>query len=302
MSAIVPVNQRGMGLHIVGDQPDSKSVILSCNGIQNSLEDAKKMGRSISEKFGGRQVYVFHNPTTLSQYWDPKQRRIQEGKLAHALALNICRLQVEKKSLQIFAHSHGAVLVEKALDKIGKTKGLGSKVADKVEVYAFGGATIIPNRLAKKVQNYVFEEDGIAELGNRTSLEVRPKEEIEAISEIKELNKLMRTEGLSRDEAIRKKVNQDVLWLNCPLNALVKKYEGYFERYNIESLPSSEFDHPEYTDLSKTKGLWNKIKAGVSNVWAGAAAFGSHFLDNHSFTSYEHIVDQIAEQDLRRMK
>lgn len=305
MSVLIPINQRGMGLHVVGVQPDSKSVILSCNGIQNSLEDAKEMGRSISEKFGGRQVHVFHNPTTFTQYWDPKKRRSQENELVRTLALNIRRLQLEKKSMQIFAHSHGAVLVEKALCTISNAKGLGSKVTNKIEVHAFGGATVIPNRLAGKVHNYLFERDEIAKFGNVIS---GPQHIIETIESI---NRIMHEKRINRKEAINEKVRQEQSSLapldsqvsseNLEVAAKVKKYHSLFKRYNVLFLKSPAIEHPDYAELGATS-FFENIKILGLNFCKGAFAIGCDILQNHTFASYVHIVDQIAKQEVRRMK
>ncbi len=305
MSTIVPVNQRGMRLHVVGDQPDSKSVILSCNGIQNSLEDAKEMGCSISEKFGGRQVHVFHNPTSLFQYWDPKKREQQETKLVKYLAFNIRRLLDGKESMQIFAHSHGTVLVEKALRAIRNAKGLGSKVTSKIEAHAFGGATVIPNRLAGKVYNYLFERDEIAKFGNVISGPQHILETIEAI------NRIMDEKGISRKEAINEKVRRgqsypapidnQVLSENLEVAAKVKKYHSLFKRYNVLFLKSSAIEHPDYAELGATS-FFENIKILGLNFCKGAFAIGSDIFQNHTFTSYAHVVDQIAQKEVRRMK
>ncbi|GAB5412213.1 MAG: hypothetical protein ChlgKO_13270 [Chlamydiales bacterium] len=294
MSALIPINQQGMGLHVVGVQSDSKSVILSCNGIQNSLEDAKEMGWSISEKFGGKQVHVFHNPTNFFQYLDSKKREHQEAKLVRALAVNIYRLLDGKESMQIFAHSHGTVLVEKALRVIDKVRGLGRKSTKKIEVHAFGGATIISNRLAGKVHNYIFERDEIAKLGNVIS---GPQHILETIETI---NRIMHEKGISRKEAINEKVRQEqshsalpdnqVLSENLGFAAKVKRYHSLFKRYNVLFLKSPAIEHPGCAELGEAS-LFENFVIEISDIF-----------QNHTFTSYAHVVDQIAQKEVRRMK
>jgi hypothetical protein len=166
-------------IRTVGGQPHRGETIILCNGIETSFEDALSKGRGISQMYGGRQVVVFHNPTSAAGYLlayyttDPAALR-EQGVLSRALKELIqSRIQehqknpeVDKTAIRIilFVHSHGARVAFGALHALGEAE------KQKIYVYAFGGAVLIPKNFARVARNYFLAGDSIAGKANGKDL------------------------------------------------------------------------------------------------------------------------------------
>jgi hypothetical protein len=132
-----------------------------------TLEEAQAQARIIADAFGDEVVGV-HNDTKVVGYYahhTPEQNRC-EDLIANRLAETI-RSSIQShpgQSLQhrvsLFAHSHGAWITSLALDKLSVDE------RGQVNVYTFGGVTMIPKRMARDVQIYINEGDVIGRGGN----------------------------------------------------------------------------------------------------------------------------------------
>ena len=173
-------------LNLFVDRPETTDdkVILFCNGIFNTENDARKSAQLISENFGNRQVVICYNPTWVSFFFCQSTKKLfpeivtdevvalqeaQEQALAFQLMREINRLIIQKKHVYLFAHSHGAYLSKLALQKLNELqKSKRVLVRANIDVYTFGGITIIPNTLTKdapinlRVMNCLFNWDGWA--------------------------------------------------------------------------------------------------------------------------------------------
>jgi hypothetical protein len=145
--------------------------IIFVNGIYNSRGEAEEGARKISSTINNSRVGLFYNPTantkgTGNVAVGAESNRSLSGALSALILqeISICEQNAQSQTSQrvesirilILAHSHGAILTRLALENpsIGPSNG-------KLEVAAFGGATLIPFGLAKKVQNFMNEKDFI---------------------------------------------------------------------------------------------------------------------------------------------
>lgn len=166
-------------IRTVGGQPHRGETIILCNGIETTFEEALSKGRTISQMYGGRQVFVFHNPTSAGGYLlayyttDPAALR-EQGVLSRALKELIQsqiqqyqeNTEVDRTAIRIilFVHSHGARVAFGALHALKDAE------KQKICVYSFGGAVLIPRNFARVAQNYFLAGDSIAGRANGKDL------------------------------------------------------------------------------------------------------------------------------------
>ena len=166
-------------IYRVPGQSLSGETIIICNGIETIPADAISKGQEISQFFGNREVFVFHNPTSLGGYLlanhlpDPeatKEQKILSDALRDLIRDKIRQHQdnpeVNRAAIRIilFAHSHGVQIAFKALHGLHEER-------EKIHIYSFGGATLIPKNFAKVACNYFLKGDSFAEKANTKDLD-----------------------------------------------------------------------------------------------------------------------------------
>ncbi|MDX8430250.1 MAG: hypothetical protein SNF33_00335 (plasmid) [Candidatus Algichlamydia australiensis] len=291
-----------LGYHIVGRVPSANPIVF-CNGIMNKPDEANASAESISNIFGGKRVIVKHNPTDFPSYLDFRVREDEEARLSRELAILINQLVEDKDHLVLFAHSHGVVISDRALQQLSRP------VRRKIRVYTFGGASVIPKRLAGVAKNFVFKDDLIARVGNINSQ--RP-------SVLYSMNLVNGELGkMSLDDAINKWAYRSLcnkIPIGSPkYNTIVRegnpeaivahpkyweelsRYKGYFDKYDVTFLDGEEFQTPAYKPLKKhSSNIFEFYQTVGINIFRGIAAFGANAFKNHEFSSYLPQIIEIA--------
>jgi RHS repeat-associated protein len=156
------VTNRDILYHEVGKKHILENIFLAfINGVDNSLEDAKVNAKMISRAFSKMKVYVLHNPTNgimidifgagveMTGIYSGTCQSIEQG------MMQICDMNPGKNGL-VFAHSRGALICDRILDKMPR------EYNRRLSVFTFGGAHIIkPGRGLMGCMNYVSSRDGI---------------------------------------------------------------------------------------------------------------------------------------------
>lgn len=151
--------------------------VIYCNGIcanhanpdqqKNLLEQVGVLATA----FGDREVEVFNNPTDLMEYFSRQPAQLEaENQIAEQFA-HFIRSKIREipansaegtvHKVELFAHSHGALVTKKALEQLSEEE------RQQVNVHAFGGVAMIPSALAHQVHNYVCKGDWICRNGNK---------------------------------------------------------------------------------------------------------------------------------------
>lgn len=322
----------------VGQQQIPGKTLMFCNGIMNNPDSALESARIISNAFSNRQVFVYHNPTTLEDYFESKPEHIERQiDLAVYLSQEIKGFILSDRQRGIdnreicvilFVHSHGAVVAERALSVLEAEK-------QNIKIYSFGGATIIPNRLASRVQNFVFDEDLISDLGN-----VKATDKM-VLYKAKQITKTMKEEGKALQIAIVEQAYKDLHMELHPISRAgrqesyetrlsknqryrqifeqhdqqalisdpyfterIRDYVACFTDYNIIILEGAPFQHPEYNQIKRhsnvnefLENLPGNLASMIENAFKGLGAFGAHALTNHQFTAYSGVIQNIDLQE-----
>ena len=278
--------------HFVAGSDVPGRMLLFCNGIENTFSDAEKSAQMISKIFEGERVYIFHNPTRAIDYYNPEYARPAEaaeksyiGKAVSYVANTIGKHQktepeivlelVDKirlllaKGLEhrecklcIFAHSHGARVVRQALEQVLDWK-------EFLEIHAFGGATIIPNELARKVHNYIFDIDWVSAGGNIT--DHKEHNEPGLVSGILATTMIMRQQGNAR---------------------LTRTIQGSLHTYDITIAKSSPASQPLDDGTAPAP---QHFMARVLSVGAACVSVLANGLHHHNFLSYEVEIRRAAD-------
>lgn len=310
-----------VGTKINPDKSFQGKTLMFCNGINNDLDDAKKNARIISEAFGGRQVVVCHNPTTANDIAEDflGSKSNKEKNLSILLGEKIIEFLTKNSRLLIlFVHSHAALLAKKAL------KSLDSNNREKVRVYSFGGITMIPKRLAIRVENYIFDEDIMAFFGNTI------KGVPDVLNKVLSINAFMLKNMCLLNQAIKDTSQAEVdnrqNGDNQTYEEKVDSYLKCFEDYNIKVLQiakgldqrnsqselndtSSNVDLPTYQGQSFLIGAIRDFRIGISEARKGIARdLGEPIRElnegirngkkNHAFSSFKSVVQSIAQKEL----
>lgn len=153
----------------MGNRPGEAIVFV--NGICNSRNEAEESAQIISSTINNSRVVLFYNPTMNTKgIYDisvgEESNRALSGELVTLIQQEIAQCdravqnqtaqRVERVRVLILAHSHGAILTRLALENSSLRQS-----NDNLEVAAFGGATLIPVSLARKVRNFINEKDFI---------------------------------------------------------------------------------------------------------------------------------------------
>ena len=141
--------------------------IFFCNGINNGNEDACATATAISRKFNNKEVFAFFTKTNFFDNVLFRSEKFKERShiFAAFLAIHMTKCTEEhdvNHRIILIAHSYGAVIANIALEQLK-----GSNVNRQIHVYTFGGAKMIPNSLAERVHNFMFDQDIIARWGNK---------------------------------------------------------------------------------------------------------------------------------------
>lgn len=128
-------------------------------------EGAQVSAERISSCINSQKILLFYNPTFCLSHRDIT---VGMDRIAPLFSLLAALITLEhERCLQslgeghsvrvlVIAHSHGALLTFEALKLVD------SVVRKDVEVATFGGAKLIPCTLARKVQNFIHENDIVA--------------------------------------------------------------------------------------------------------------------------------------------
>lgn len=242
-------------IRTVGGQPRRGETIILCNGIETTLEEALAKGRSISQMYGGREVVVFHNPTSLvgytAAYYTPSMEALREqGVLSRTLRELILshiqqhqdNLAVDRTAIRIilFVHSHGARIAFRALSE------LQDEEKQKIHVYAFGGAILIPKNFARVAQNYFLDGDYIAGRANGKDLNQDLERHLEIHGRMKRLPERMtaaeKLEQAIFDRTCVELTHEDITLYDAPREEFErdrkfaprkKKIEECFDAYQV---------------------------------------------------------------------
>lgn len=293
--------------------------LLYCNGIEATTTQAEEQAAMISGAFKGSKVTLFHNPTMLQGYVQrDSSEEVRQADLATDLANKIRDILLEKGTLLLFAHSHGAFLVKNALLR------LDAKERQQINVFTFGGVAMIRNSLAGKVHNFVFEQDLIAQTGSK-------KYDPDGIlNRVIQITKKMRTEALSEEEAIRLQSAEDAylsldpimvsfsesdpaaqadksrrfgqgflggdttVFKDADVELMLQKYTSCFTEYRIEVL-SRPLQQKKLDARMDPKSLCQAAKQDMG-------AYGQHSLNCHILTAFTGVIKQIAERELAALK
>lgn len=333
MAGLIRVQNRQCGVYPVGFvEPNPGVSFIFCNGIENGAEDAQESGQAISEALTSQRVTVFHNPTTFGNYKDrsDEQLRMQSAiskQFAELIRQEIHRhrhADIADREIRIilFVHSHGAVVARRALDRLTVPE------RNRVEVFAFGGATMIPNNRARVARNYIRESDLIARAGN-----VRDHRNV--FYDISRVHKIQKT-GKNLEQSILETAGSDLqMHLNPVFNTyrdnfqeICQRYERIFERgdhdalladpyfvqqrnryqqlfrdYNVYVLDEIPFPEPNYTPIRRHANFsefignlgWNMLAVAANTVEAAVCA-SVHVKKNHTFEEYLPQVRAVAEE------
>lgn len=148
--------------------------LIFCNGIENSSDEAFVGGQTISKIYGNREVFVFHNPTSLRGYMqsyytgnllDLREQYALAKKLRELVLSKIQEHENDEEVLDktairiiIFVHSHGARLALSALS----SSSIKPQDRERIHIYALGGARLIPKNVAKVARNFFLKGDSVA--------------------------------------------------------------------------------------------------------------------------------------------
>jgi hypothetical protein len=327
-------------LPVVGTTENAAGkTLVFCNGIMNDFENAKNGALQISRAFGDKKVFVFHNPTTLGDYFDPSlEQTADQINLGACLARKINEFIVQHREknipdeqicITLFVHSHGAVVTEKALAGVIAFE---QKHKDKISVYSFGGATVIPKQLASNVHNYFIHEDLVADFGN-----LRGRKEM-ILYQVKQIDKLMQEKNMTCERAILEQSYKDLFMELHPLNRIgsrrieadkaqryqaifinksvealiadpyflerIEEYQACFQNYNITLLEGVPFQDSEYKEIKTHSNvpeflgnLPGNLLTGVRNASVALFALGSHAAANHQLLAYQSTIEKIAEEE-----
>ena len=272
----------------------------------------------------------------MTHYFDYSfKQQVFQNKLAQCFATAIRNTiqsfrasGLEDRSIRVilFVHSHGAVLTQKAL------RYLTEQDRSVVEIFAFVGATMLPRSLARRVHNYVYDEDLISDLVN-----VRGSSSEEMVLyDVKRIRKEQR-EGKSEDEAIREIAYSNLYHHLSPLRSSshesrevfedknrryrrifeeeniealiadpyfqekVNRYQALLRKYSIQILEGTSFQKPEFASLDRHANfqeylgnLPGNLGKIVSNVATALFALGKHGNENHRFISYRPALESLV--------
>ena len=303
-------------LPAVGTQVNPPGIkIFSCNGVRTSKQKAIVHACMISYAFGGREVTVFHNPTSSWDLISPSNSEAERQRnLAADLAVHIHNFITDQQEagidyndirILVFAHSHGAVVTESSLTTLEETD------REKVDVYTFGGATMIANNLANRVFNYVHKDDRIANIGNFFS-----NDNLMLITAKRILYKANEN-GENLLGAIYEQAKIDTFWKLQPINwegDKKSRYQAIFKQKSQAALESDSFflerlqiyltyfnthtiflqSPPEVGSASTSAHTSGNENSWLKNGIQLATSLGVELLKNHHFASYARITWHIA--------
>ena len=120
------------------------------------------MGKTISQMLGGSQVHVMHNSShgalDLFDYLLEKYNvRTNITDLAYK---HITRSIAEGKNPVIFLHSEATAIY------CSLARRLNQEQLERIRVYSFGSAQIVPDGYGSKVRNFISGNDWVAKLTN----------------------------------------------------------------------------------------------------------------------------------------
>lgn len=296
------------------ESTETDTAIVFCNGLGNSHEDAEASASLVSRAFGGREVSIFYNPTTLDQYLNPATvQRDHEAELIRQLFDHIVVAMKEKTKTLIIAHSHGAVLAKRAIEKLSDDQ------RGSIHLFAFGGATVIPKNLAGRVVNCFFEDDLISEMGNNI-------DEIEkrVLQILKRIHKLSEEHKCSLEDAVPlsalqvlidmgqkksekflngKVIDVKELKKDSRFIDLSEEYRRCIQDYEFKFIKSKKMSTPKFTKLQAPRDS-NKftytLSAITGNVIKGTVAAAEHVSTNHIFSSYEPALREVATEEFAK--
>lgn len=179
--SIIPVSSSPNHSVVNSDNYRTREAIIYVNGINNTRIEAENSALMISGAAQNTRIVVFYNPTLClhSSFFVAGMESTLANRLVEVIQnernayLQYAREQVTIQSeaihILILAHSHGAVLVELALRKPEI-----AHLLPNIEVAAFGGAKLLYNGLASKVNNFINEMDfvpllAMCKLGNENA-------------------------------------------------------------------------------------------------------------------------------------
>ena len=320
-------------LSSVGDVQVPGKKVLFCNGIMNDQIAALESAKMLSSALGGRKVFVYHNSTGLRHYLDAKNGELerQTTDVARSLAKHIHAFVLANQEenvgdpdncVALFVHSHGAVVAKKALEYLAE---LSKTAKDHVRVYAFGGATLIPNQLANEVHNYIFHEDIISDLGHAF------EKDRATLYQTKKIAKRVKEEGIDLQTAITQQAlyemyidlhplfrkahledpetrqtkneryqrlfrsnQKEALLSDSEYREKIAAYTALFKTYTVTIAEGTPFKKPEFEPIKKERNnSWLSLLEAIGkNISRGVMAVGVNVLDNHTFSKYVPVIQK----------
>ena len=179
--------------------PPGKSVIF-INGVGNSLAEAEKTAQLISNTTGNKSVILFYNPKLSNEYQavdgvEPLARGLSNLIVNQYYQCYRSVDKPEKIRIAIIAHSHGAILLRKALKK----PSIDRAVKNTVSIANLGGATLLENKLGFCVVNTFHEFDWVPIFANMRHEQHQLIRWAATVNPVSELVRKLRTSILEED-------------------------------------------------------------------------------------------------------
>lgn len=306
-----------------GTNPPQGTRFIFCNGVETSLRDAERVSNRISELINKHRVDLFYTPSQLRRdgtnpYSDLNTSAVDE--LTKGLLdlvsykfgdANEVKEDQPDPCIVLFAHSHGAFLCKKALQRIRETNEL---AIGYFEFYGFGGAAVVPRSLGKQdcVINFVNLGDFTMRGGNQfldsdeayrtvysDGIDIyRCKNELgtDDLDRVVESCALsgLQNNNLELAQRVKQYIQGEAL---DPFTAQdIERYKELFERYrhaardySIHFLEPAQLGHIEWTPEPIGESLFGAISRLVRDAfWNVAAAIYIHSYYHHAMdTGYD---------------
>jgi len=292
------------------DVPDATSLMF-CNGIGVIPTEADEYARVISDLFGGRKVIRFWNATVLSDF-DNNLNGKQDLSLQKTVRLIDLLIRAIDRALQndrrlvLFLHSHGALIANEALKHIARQLGNSSyePIKNRIRIFSFGGAVMLPKYLALKVINVIRLTDATCLIGNKATGAAGDPRGAEAYRFAKRWRSLIRSQGAA--ETMRQIVREDGVDLCNPhaVQTKVNEYQSLALDYEFNVIEGESYESPPIDPADEARyrgaplgfvGRW--VENTVGNL---IGQVHHHVMVEHRFLdAYIEKVRELAQGVLR---
>ena len=269
--------------------PPGQSVLF-INGVNTNAAETEKHAAFVSRALGGREVRFVHNKATLETCRrDHEQTMRTADFLVQHLLQEFNRhltsgLPLNQIHVAIYAHSHGAVVTNLALQNPAL-----APYRSRIEVYSFGGATAISHSGIGRALNVVRTTDMTAELANSVFRQGvhNPHQMLKRVYEV------MQERDVSQDEAIIVVAKQEAIdayphsqpGAQRLYNRRVQEYRSVARQYGYLFFPGNSYHH---THHPMGPNFFDRLAATAGSAF-------HHSVTEHTFQrAYGGAVTQVA--------